>query len=194
MIVGLTGGIGSGKSTVAQIFEFLKVPVFYADEESKKLLDTKADLQIALVELMGEELIKKGKLDRKYMASRIFTNIELLQKVNALIHPAVAEAFSTWYFLQKTPYVIREAAILYESGSHKDCDKVITVSAPEEMRIKRVMNRSGESAKSIKNRMNKQWPQAKKEQLADYIISNDLTEALIPQVLNIHENIIGQTN
>tara|TARA_B100001115_G_scaffold183208_2_gene181386 strand:- start:672 stop:1265 length:594 start_codon:yes stop_codon:yes gene_type:complete len=194
MIVGLTGGIGSGKTTVARIFQQLKVPIFVADEESKKLLDTNSELQEQLVEWLGPELIKEGKLDRAYMASRIFKDEELLKKVNALIHPAVGRAFQSWYQKQKAPYIIREAAILFESGTHKDCAKIIVVSAPEELRLQRVVKRSGESPEQVKARMAKQWPQEKKEALADYIIHNDHQEMLIPQVLQIHEDLIHIAN
>ncbi|QNR23999.1 dephospho-CoA kinase [Croceimicrobium hydrocarbonivorans] len=194
MIVGLTGGIGSGKTTVAQIFQQLKVPVFVADEESKRLLDTDADLQAQLVEWLGPELIKEGRVDRAYMASRIFKDEDLLKKVNALIHPAVGRAFQTWYQKQEAPYIIREAAILFESGTHKDCAKIIVVSAPEELRLQRVIKRSGESPEQVKARMAKQWPQEKKEALADYIIHNDHQEMLIPQVLQIHEDLIHIAN
>lgn len=194
MIVGLTGGIGSGKTTVAQIFQQLQVPVFVADEESKKLLDTDADLQAQLVEWLGPELIKEGRVDRAYMASRIFKDEDLLKKVNALIHPAVGRAFQNWYQKQEAPYIIREAAILFESGTHKDCAKIIVVSAPEELRLQRVIKRSGESPEQVKARMAKQWPQEKKEALADYIIHNDHQEMLIPQVLQIHEDLIHIAN
>ena len=194
MIVGLTGGIGSGKTTAAQIFQHLGVPVFVADEVSKSLIDEDLELQGALKDLMGEELVKGGKIDRPYMASLIFSDPILLAKVNGLIHPAVAKAFSSWYAVQNSDYVIREAAILFESGSHKDCEAIIVVSAPEQLRIERVKARSGESEAQIRNRMSKQWPQSKKEALADYIIQNDGNAMLIPQVMQIHENLIRRAN
>ncbi|MCR9153891.1 MAG: dephospho-CoA kinase [Bacteroidetes bacterium] len=194
MIVGLTGGIGSGKTTAAQIFKSLGVPLFLADEESKKLIDSDAKLQASLVELMGSELLTDGKINRAYMASLIFSDAVLLQKVNALIHPAVGDAFKAWYHRQNSSYVIREAAILYESGSHQDCDAVIVVSAPEQLRLERVKARSGESEEQIRKRMSKQWPAEKKEALADYIIHNDGGEMLIPQVLKIHESLIHTAN
>ncbi|MGB0980196.1 MAG: dephospho-CoA kinase [Croceimicrobium sp.] len=194
MIVGLTGGIGSGKTTAAQIFKSLGVPLFLADEESKKLIDGDAKLQASLVELMGSELLTDGKINRAYMASLIFSDAVLLQKVNALIHPAVGDAFKAWYHRQNFSYVIREAAILYESGSHQDCDAVIVVSAPEQLRLERVKARSGESEEQIRKRMSKQWPAEKKEALADYIIHNDGGEMLIPQVLKIHESLIHTAN
>lgn len=190
MIVGLTGGIGSGKTTVARIFAQLGVPIFVADEVSKSILDSNKALQAELLQLMGPELLQDSKVNRPYMASRIFKDKALLQKVNALIHPAVASAFEAWHQAQSFPYVLREAAILFESGSAKDCAKVIVVSAPEELRLQRVMLRSGETAEQVRQRMSKQWPQEKKEALADYIIQNDHQHMLIPQVLRIHEDLI----
>lgn len=194
MIIGLTGGIGSGKTTVAKIFKFLGVPVFVADEESKRLLDQDQKLQSDLVQLIGKDLVKNAKVDRPYMAQRIFSDQALLEKVNALIHPAVGRAFKSWYAEQKTAYVIREAAILYESGTHVDCEAIIVVSAPEDLRLQRVMQRSGENAEAVRKRMSKQWPQEKKEALADYIIHNDHQHMLIPQVLKLHENLIHTAN
>lgn len=194
MIVGLTGGIGSGKTTVGEIFKQLNIPVFVADEESKELLRSSQKLKQQLSDLLGSELIREGEIDKAYMAQRIFSDEVLLKQVNAIIHPAVAEAFKEWHQKQNAPYVIREAAILFESGSHADCDKIVVVSAPEKLRLKRVTKRSGESEEQVKQRMSRQWPQEKKEQLADYIIKNDHTEPLIPQVLKVHENIIRLTN
>lgn len=194
MIVGLTGGIGSGKTTATQIFQHLGVSVFVADEVSKSLIDKDLDLQEGLKALMGEELVKEGKIDRSFMASLIFSDPVLLAKVNGLIHPAVAKAFTSWYAEQNSNYVIREAAILFESGSHKDCEAIIVVSAPEQLRIERVKARSGESEAQIRNRMSKQWPQSQKEALADYIIQNDGNAMLIPQIMQIHEDLIRRAN
>ena len=194
MIIGLTGGIGSGKTTVAQIFRALSIPVFVADEESKIIIDTDLELQDQLRELLGEKLIKSGRIDRPYMASLIFNDNELLEKTNALIHPAVGRAFSEWYAKQNAPYVLREAAILFESGSYKDCAAIIVVSAPEPLRLERVIKRSGETEKQVKSRMARQWSQEEKEALANFIIQNDHQSMLIPQVLKIHENLIPDTN
>ncbi len=194
MIIGLTGGIGSGKTTVAQIFQQVGIPVFFADDVSKGLLDSDLELRSSLVQLLGKRLLQDGKVDRSWMAQQIFSDTQLLTKVNALIHPAVAKAFKNWFSIQKAPYVLREAAILYESGSYKDCDAVIVVSAPEAMRIERVVRRSGESEEQVRNRMEKQWPQEKKLALADFVIQNDHQEMLIPQVLEIHEDLIRRAN
>lgn len=194
MIVGLTGGIGSGKTTVAKIFQQIGIPVFVADEVSKALLDTNLQLQAQLVDLLGEELLLDGRVNRAFMANKIFNDEDLLRQANALIHPAVAEAFVNWYNSQEAPYVLREAAILFESESHVDCDKVIVVLAPEDLRLKRVMTRSGETASQVKSRMSKQWPQEKKAALADFLIHNDLEQMLIPQVLQVHESLIHISN
>lgn len=196
MIVGLTGGIGSGKTTVASVFAHFKVPVYSADEASKKLIDSDADLQKALKELLGEEVVKQGKIDRAYMASLIFSDEGLLQKTNQLIHPAVGRDFKKWMQQQEegSPYVIREAAILFESGSYRDCDKIIVVSAPREMRVERVMQRSHATRAQVLQRMAHQWPEKEKLERADYVVKNDLTESILKQVAAIHEDIVRQTN
>jgi dephospho-CoA kinase len=195
MIVGLTGGIGSGKTTVGEIFKVLRVPVFTADVEAKKILDKNKGVQEALVKLLGPKLLTSvGTVDKKFMARLIFKNEALLKQVNAIVHPAVAKAFTKWNEAQKTPYVLREAAILFESGTHADCDKVIVVTAPEALRVKRTQERSGETKAQIKARMQRQWPQAKKVALADYIVDNSGGKSLIKQVLSIHENIIRSAN
>jgi dephospho-CoA kinase len=191
MIIGLTGGIGSGKSTVAQIFKHLGVPVFIADLESKYILETDRDLQAKLAEILGRELLKNGQVDKLYMAQKIFTDQSLLQAVNALLHPLVGKAFDRWALLnEQSAYVIREAAILFESNSYQDCEKIIVVTAPRALRIKRVMARSNLSSEAVEARMAKQWPQEKKDSLADFLVDNSGKQSLIKQVLTIHENII----
>lgn len=195
MIVGLTGGIGSGKTTVGRIFAQLGVPLFVADEEAKRLLDEDVDLQRGLVDLLGPRLLNaQGQVDRAFMAAMIFKDEALLQKVNALVHPAVGRRFVQWYQAQKAPYVLREAAILFESGSHRDCAKVIVVSAPESLRLSRSMARSGESEAAIRARMDRQMPAAEKEALADYLIYNDGRSSLIKQILPLHENLLRLAN
>jgi dephospho-CoA kinase len=191
MIIGLTGGIGSGKSTVAEIFKHLGVPVFIADLESKYILETDRDLQAKLAEILGRELLKNGQVDKLYMAQKIFTDQSLLQAVNALLHPLVGKAFDRWALLnEQSAYVIREAAILFESNSYQDCEKIIVVTAPRALRIKRVMARSKLSSEAVEARMAKQWPQEKKDSLADFLVDNSGKQSLIKQVLTIHENII----
>jgi len=194
MIIGLTGGIGSGKSTVAKVFQHLGVPVFIADEESKLILDSDSILQEKLIKLLGADLMRNGRIDKTFMAQRIFKDKALLQAVNAMLHPLVGIAFQEWALLHKDkPYVIREAAILFESNTYKDCDKIVVVTAPESLRVERVMQRSGVSAEAVKDRMAQQWPQEKKDALAHYLIDNSGEKSLIKQVIAIHENIIGRT-
>lgn len=194
MIIGLTGGIGSGKSTVAEIFEHLRVPVFIADIESKLILETDLALQSKLANLLGPELLQDGQVDKLYMAQKIFNDENLLQAVNAMLHPLVGKAFDRWALLnEKSLYIIREAAILFESNSYKDCDKIIVVTAPKDLRVNRVMLRSNLSAEAVEARMAKQWPQEKKDVLADYLVDNSGNQSLIKQVLAIHENIIRST-
>ena len=194
MKVGLTGGLGSGKSTVAKVFETLRIPVFYADDESKKITDTSLEVKAQLISAFGEELYKEGKLNRGMLASIIFNDAESIKKVNGIIHPAIADAFTTWAARQKSPYVLQEAAILFETGGYKRFDKNILVSAPEELRIKRVMKRSGWSREEALQRMANQWGESQKISLADFVILNDGSKPLLPQILAIHENLIRTTN
>jgi dephospho-CoA kinase len=194
MIVGLTGGIGSGKSTVALIFKQLGVPVYDADSEAKKLLDTDVDLQQALVTLLGDAVLQDGKIDRPKMAAIIFNNKDLLEEVNKLIHPAVGRHFKQWHASQKAPYVLREAAILFESGSYKDCAFVVTVYAPEALRIARVMQRNGIEESEVRARMQNQWPEEEKLKRADFVVYNDGEQSLIKQVLRLHEDLISKAN
>lgn len=219
MIVGLTGGIGSGKSTVGRLFRLWDVPVYIADIEAKILLDSDEDLQEELVNLLGNEIRSKEGINRALLAQKIFADKALRQKVNAIIHPAVARDFAKWHKAHPAPYVLREAAILYESGSHRDCHKVIVVHAANELRIARVMQRSKMSREEVQQRMASQWPQSEKMNRADYLIANeekipDIDQleqhwrtqgklpdtlskpaiALMTQVKSIHENIIRIAN
>ncbi len=195
MIVGLTGGIGSGKTTVAGIFARLGVPVYEADQASKNIIDADKVLQGKLQNLLGADIVNsQGKIVRDRMASIIFNDEELLKKTNALIHPAVAEDFRSWVAAQDYPYVLKEAAILFESGSYKQCDKIVVVEAPEELRIERVMKRGNVSREQVLERMRNQMPQEQKVALADYVIHNDLQQSVITQVLSVHENLIRQAN
>ena len=195
MIIGLTGGIGSGKSTVAGIFSVLGIPVYEADRESKRIIDTDQELQKNLADLLGEDVVVNQKINRPLMAERIFSDQKLLKQTNALIHPAVAKDFQEWFHThQHASYVIREAAILFESGSYKDCEYIIVVSAPKEMRIQRVIDRSGISREEVEARMMNQWPEEEKISRADYVIYNDLQQSVIKQVLAVHEDLINQTD
>lgn len=175
-IVGLTGGIGSGKTSVCKAFEKRNVPVFYADDEAKKLYLDPTILK-DLCEITGQNILdENGQLDKPLFSSIIFSNKAILEKVNAYVHPKVKEQFSTWYSRQNAPFCIREAAILIESGSYKDCDKIILVTAPLEERIQRVVKRDNTSYDAVKKRIENQLSEEEKKKFADYILENvDIT-------------------
>lgn len=189
--IGITGGIGSGKTTVCQIFETIGIPVYYADEQAKALMTDNNELVNAIKRLLGKEAYRKdGSLDRKFIAEVVFSDKAKLDQLNALVHPAVWEDGNRWHEKQKTAYTIKEAALLFESGGYQLMDAVITVTAPKKIRIKRVMDRDGVSEKQVLARMNKQWPDSKKIVLSDFIIKNDGDIFLIPQVLQVHRHIL----
>ncbi|MCF8364665.1 MAG: dephospho-CoA kinase [Bacteroidales bacterium] len=187
--VGLTGNIGSGKSMVARIFETLQVPVFYADQEAKKILDF-PEVVTQLEALFGNGIIVNGKADRQALAQIVFADKNRLEQLNSIIHPAVRAGFQTWASTHhNAAYVVYEAAILHESGHYKQMDKVILVVANQKLRTKRVMQRDGLSETLVVQRMANQWPETKKIALSDFIINNNETELLIPQVVKIHAGI-----
>ena len=189
--IGITGGIGSGKTTVCQIFETIGIPVYYADERAKALMTDNIDLVNAIKDLLGNKAYKKdGTLDRMFIAKVVFSDKAILDQLNALVHPAVWEDGNQWHKKQNTPYTIKEAALLFESGGYQMMDAVITVTAPEKVRIKRVMKRDGVSEEQVLARMNKQWPESQKVALSDFVITNNGDVFLIPQVLQVHHNIL----
>lgn len=186
--VGLTGGIGSGKSTVAKIFDVLQVPIYYADDAAKRLMNDDDMLRTALQATFGEAAYDEdGKLNRSYLANKVFNNQVMLDKLNSIVHPAVAADGIRWLAKhQHYPYAIKEAALLYEAGSYKQLDIMLCVVAPDALRIQRVMRRDGISKEAVLARMDKQWPPEQKAALADHTIVNDDVHALIPQVMAIH--------
>lgn len=188
---GITGGIGSGKSLACQIFRILEIPVFEADLEAKRLMDRDPEVRTRLIELAGSEIyMASGMLDRPRLAELVFNNSKLLQQVNGLVHPAVRQAFSDWAEQQAAPYVLMEAAILFESGSYRSLDFSILMTAPEELRIQRVMKRDGTDREQVISRIRNQWPEDKKRELADFIITNDESTFLTMQVLDVHKKIL----
>jgi dephospho-CoA kinase len=191
--IGITGNIGSGKTTVSKIFEVLGIPVFYADDEAKKVMVNDAILVAAIKQTFGpESYFEDDTLNRKHISNIVFKSDAELAKLNAMVHPAVFRAFDNWVLQFKhAPYVLKEAALLFESDSYKMCDKTIMVTAPLDMRIQRVMRRDGLSEADIKSRDAKQFNEEKKLALADYAIKNDNSELVIPQVLALHELFIG---
>ena len=185
--IGITGGIGSGKSTICEVFRLLGVPVYEADAEAKKLQNENPDIRKGLIALFGENIyFENGILNRSALAGHIFSDKTLLEKVNQLVHPVVHAHYEHWLTLNsREAYIIYEAAILFESGFYQDMDEVILVTAPEETRIDRVIKRDQLSSDEIKNRIKNQWPEEEKRKLADYIIENDNSNLVIPQVIEL---------
>lgn len=188
--VGLTGGIGSGKTFVANIFAHLGVPIYCSDIEAKKLYGTDTHLLRQLRKVFGDVIFSNDTLNKKRLASIVFTDSDALAKLNGLVHPVLKKHFNTWVMEQSSPYVIQEAAILFESGFSKQMDKTIVVAAPEAIRIKRVVERDAASIEEIRKRMQHQLPQEKLISLADYTITADDTTPLLPQVLSIHNRLL----
>jgi dephospho-CoA kinase len=188
--VGLTGNIGSGKSTVSRVFETLGVPVYHADSEAKKFLDDES-VQDSLIREFGSKIFEDRIINRKKLARLVFNDKQALEFLNSLIHPLVRKDFETWTTVNpEAPYIIQEAAILFESGFYKMFDKVITVASLQELAVARVMVRDGVSEKDVLLRMNNQWSSEKKEELSDYVVYNDGSKLIIPQVLEIHRRLI----
>jgi len=187
--VGITGNIGSGKTTVCKIFEVLGVPVFYADDEAKKVMVEDELLIAGIKQAFGDEAyFADGNLNRKYIAGIVFNNKDELAKLNELVHPATFRAFDKWVAMQKdAPYVLKEAAILFESDSYKLCNRSIMVTAPLDIRIKRVTERDGITADEVKSRNSRQFTEEKKLALANDVIINDGKHLVIPQVLKLHK-------
>jgi dephospho-CoA kinase len=191
MKLGVTGGIGSGKTSVCKVFGVLGVPVFSADRVAKDIIDGDEDVKEAINLIAGKDLYINGTLDRMALATLIFNNRKLLEKVNSLVHPVVFEYFAKWERDQAASYIIMEAAILFESGASKLVDKIATIIAPVEERLKRVMLRSKLSRDQVFERMKNQMDDESRIRLSDYIISNSENDMIIPAVLKIHKDILA---
>lgn len=190
--IGITGGMGSGKTTVCKVFELLGVPVFYADDVAKSIMHTDPILKSGILDAFGQNsYTQSGELNRSYISSIVFNDKHELEKLNSLVHPAVFRAFDTWVLSQKeAPYVIKEAALLYESDAYKMCDQSILVISPIETRISRVKARDGISAEDIQLRMNRQFSDEQKMKFADHILNNDEKQLLIPQIIQLHQQFL----
>lgn len=188
--VGLTGGIGSGKSTVARILETLGIPVYYADDAAKTIMNTDEGLKQQLISHFGEDCYVNGQLDRKYLAGIVFNDPEKLNLLNSLIHPVTIRHSEEWYKRQTTAYAVREAALLFESGASGNLDFIIGVYAPKQIRLHRVMQRDGLSADEIRKRMDRQINEEMKMKLCDAVIRNDEQQLLIPQVMELHQRLL----
>lgn len=188
--LGVTGGIGSGKTTVCRVFNVLGVPVFSADAEARDVMDIDTGIMLRINTIAGKNLYESGNLDRSELARLIFNNERLLEKVNALVHPVVLSRFREWEKKQDAPYVIMEAAILFESGAYKIVDRILTVIAPMEERVNRVIHRSNLTREQVMERMRNQMDDNQRIEGSDYVISNSENDMIIPEILRIHEDIM----
>lgn len=188
--IGLTGGIGSGKSTVAKVFEVLGIPVYYADEAAKRLMNADEDLKEKIKLQFGNKVYKNGQLDKKYLADIVFSSPEKLALLNAQVHPATIKDAERWMQKQTTPYCIKEAALIFESGAQHNLDYVIGVIAPTPLRILRTMQRDGVTHEEVIARMDKQMDDTIKMKLCDFVINNDEQEMLLPQILELHKKLL----
>lgn len=186
-VIGITGGIGSGKSTVSRLFRDLGIPVYTADDEAKKIMNQDASLKLAITNLLGNEAYKEGEINRIYIASKVFSNHHLLQQLNAIVHPAVHAHFKNWTNNQNTRSVIYEAAILIEQGRQDLCDLVILVTAPKEVRIRRVVQRDKVSKEEVEIRMKRQWSDDKKINFANFLVKNENLHKTQLNVQNIYK-------
>jgi len=191
--IGITGGIGSGKSTVSGIFKVLGIPVFDADTCAKNIMQTDESLKRSVIDLFGEASYQNGQLNRKWIAEIVFKDPAQLEKLNALVHPATIRAAEEWASKQNSPYTIKEAALFFESGSAEGMDYIIGVYAPQHIRINRVMQRDSISREEVLDRMKRQIQEEVKMRLCDFVIINDDQRLLIPQVLQLHQNLIAES-
>lgn len=188
--LGITGGIGSGKSTACKVFSALGIPVFEADSEAKKIINTNPEVRRQLIQLFGTEVYLEDRtVNRKYLADIVFNNRSLLSELNKIVHPAVRLTFIEWSKIQDSPYVIHEAAILFESGFHRIMDKTIVVVADENQRISRVLKRDDVSMELVRQRMQHQWSDEEKIKLADFVIRNNDDELIVPQIIEIDKKL-----
>jgi len=190
--IGLTGGIGSGKTIVARVFETIGIPVYYADEAARRLMNTNPELKTSIIKHFGKESYKDDKLDRKWVAAIVFNDPEKLALLNSLTHPATIRDAEEWMNSreQSTPYCIKEAALLFESGAAANLDLVIGVYAPQPLRVKRVMSRDGVQSDEVMKRISRQMDEEKKMKRCDHVITNNEHELVIPQVLKLHEKFV----
>lgn len=187
--VGLTGGIGSGKSTIAKVIEAMGYPVFYSDTEAKKIIETNHNVKIKLVQHFGAGICTENSIDRKKLAQIVFSHAENLETINSIIHPEVRNHFNKWAEKQKVKVVFNEAAILFETGAYRKLDKNIIVIAPEEIRIDRVMKRDNLSKEEVLKRIHNQWSDDLKIPLADYIVTNDNQQPILIQLEKIIQDL-----
>lgn len=190
MVVGLTGGIGSGKTTIARMFQDLGIPVYISDIEAQKIIETDPVVKRRIIEEFGELAYIDEKYNRRYIADIVFNDKHKLQKLNNIVHPALALHFQRWKDMQKSLYIIKEAAILFESGAYKQCDYIITVTAPEQERIRRVVERDQVTEKLVRERMRNQWTDEERIKLSDEVVDNINIQVSLLKVKEIHSKLI----
>ncbi|WP_190808994.1 dephospho-CoA kinase [Flagellimonas sp. S3867] len=189
IVVGLTGGIGSGKSTVANMFRELEVPVYDSDEEAKQLMISSGKIKKSIISLLGKKAYSEGNLNRSYIANRVFNNPDLLQQLNDIVHPEVRKHFLDWVDDQTSNYVIQETALIFENGAQDNYDHVLLVTAPIELRLQRVMERDATSEQEVMGRMNNQMDDSEKMELADFCIENLDLETTKKAVKKLHRKL-----
>jgi len=188
--VGITGGIGSGKSTVAKVFEVLGIPVYYADEAARRVMNEDEEVRQQIIQHFGASSYKNNQLDRAYIGSQVFNDKQKLELMNSLVHPATIRDSENWMQQQTTPYAIKEAAIIFESGTQDQYDYIIGVTAPVPLRLLRAMKRDGSTREQVLARMEKQIQDVIKMRLCDFVVYNDEQQAIIPQVIKLHERLL----
>lgn len=189
LYIGLTGGIGSGKTTVAEIFEVLGIPVYYADDAAKYIMNSDDELKVAIKKHFGDAAYINNELNRSYLASIVFNDKYKLDLLNSMVHPVTIRDSENWMQKQTSPYAIKEAALLFESTATENLDYIIGVYAPKHLRIKRAMDRDGISAEEVQKRMDRQIDEEIKMRLCDFVIINDEQQLVVPQVLKLHEKM-----
>lgn len=192
--IGLTGGMGSGKTTVAHIFEVLGIPVYFADDEAKKLMHLNEGIKQQIIDKFGNESYINGELNRPYLSKTVFGDEQKVAQLNAIVHPATIAAANSWMTKQTSVYAIKEAALIFEANAQQYVDVVIAVYAPQSIRVNRVMQRDNLTEQEVLSRMQKQMNDYEKMKLADFVIYNDNVKLLIPQVLALHNQFISHTD
>ncbi len=181
----ITGGIGSGKSTVCKVFEQFGFPVFYSDVEAKNILTYNNLVKFQIIDLLGEEAYQNNELNRSFISTKIFNDLSLKEKINSIVHPAVRLAFENWVTTQKSKIVFNEAAILFETGAYKNFDSTILVTSPESLKIKRIIARDNCTEQEVRLRIKNQWADEDKIKLADFVLNNDESEPLLEQISDL---------
>jgi dephospho-CoA kinase len=192
--LGITGGIGSGKTTVCKVFAVFGIPVFSADDEAKRIQDNDRDLQIKINSVVGKDLFPAGMLDRPEMAKLIFNNKDVLEKVNSIVHPAVFRSYNEWVKKQNSPYCIMEAAILFESGASRLMDRIVTVITPMEERIERLLRGNKLSREQIVERIKNQIDDESRIKQSDFVIFNSENDMIVPAIIEIHKEMLTLCN